>query len=62
MDWNQYQTKYKKEKYDNITVRVPKGVKAPLKAQAAAENKTLNRYILDCIEEHEKNKSGFLDT
>lgn len=56
MDWNEYQTQYQKEKYDEIKVRVPKGGKDPLKAQAVAENKTLNQYILDCIEEHELRK------
>lgn len=37
-------------KFDDIKLRVPKGKKDEYKAKAAAEGKSLNQYIIDCIE------------
>ena len=35
---------------DEIRIRVPKGKKEEYKAKAEAEGKSLNQYIIDCIE------------
>ena len=35
---------------DEIRIRVPKGKKDEYKAKADAEGKSLNQYIIDCIE------------
>lgn len=35
---------------DEIRIRVPKGKKDEYKAQADAEGKSLNQFIIDCIE------------
>lgn len=39
--------KYISEKTDEIKLRVPKGMKAEIKARAEAEGKSINAYILD---------------
>lgn len=41
---------YNKTNYDRIAVVVPKGSAEAIKAAAAAENKSTNRYILEAIE------------
>lgn len=44
--------KYIKEKTDEIKLRVPKGKKAEYKARAELEGKSLNQFIIDCIEKN----------
>ena len=39
--------KYINEKTDEIKLRVPKGMKAEIKAKAEAEGKSLNAYIIE---------------
>ena len=43
--------KYTKENYDEIKLRVPKGDKDKYKSAAEAEGKSLNQFIVDCIED-----------
>lgn len=38
---------------DEIKIRVPKGKKAEYKQKADAAGKSLNKYIIDCIEKGE---------
>ena len=38
------------EKLDEIKLRVPKGKREAYKQQAEAEGKSLNQFIIDCIE------------
>lgn len=42
--------KYMKENYDEIKIRVPKGEKDRYKAMAEAQGKSLNQFIIECIE------------
>lgn len=44
-------TKYMKENYDEIKVRVPKGKKELIQAHAAAEGLSVNAWIGEAIEE-----------
>lgn len=44
------------ETQEDIKIRVPKGQRERLKQAADQEGKSLNRYILDAIEEHEAKK------
>lgn len=44
--------KYQKKTYDQIVFRVKKGIKESYTEQAAKENKSLNQFIIDCIQEH----------
>lgn len=37
-------------KFDEIKIRLPKGQKDELKAEAAAQNKSLNQYIIDKLD------------
>ena len=39
------------KKLDEIKIRVPKGDKDKYKAAAEASGKSLNQFIIDCIEE-----------
>lgn len=41
----EYQNNYVKEKYDRISLIVPKGRKETIKKKAAAEGKSVNEYI-----------------
>ena len=41
--------KYLSEKVEDIRIRVPKGQKAVIKAYAEAQEKSLNQFIVDCI-------------
>ena len=43
--------KYRSEKYDQVNVQVPTGCREQLKALAAAEGMSLNRYILEAVEQ-----------
>lgn len=47
---NKATQKYIKNHYDEIKIRVPKGKKEEYKAKAEAAGKSLNQYIIDCIE------------
>lgn len=43
--------KYEKGNYDKFLVRVPKGQKEIIKQAAEKENKSLNGYVVEAIEE-----------
>jgi predicted HicB family RNase H-like nuclease len=43
--------KYNAENYERISLSVPKGKKEEYKEQAEKAGKSLNQYIIDCIEE-----------
>lgn len=43
--------KYLEEKLEDIRFRVPKGQKAIIKAYAEAQGKSVNQFIIDCINE-----------
>lgn len=47
----EYQNNYVKEKYDRISLIVPKGRKEEIKKRAAAEGKSVNEYINSLIDE-----------
>lgn len=51
---NKATQKYIKNTYDEIKVRVPKGKKAEYQKQAEAAGKSLNQFIIDCIEERKE--------
>ena len=42
--------KYNENNYDRLFITVPKGKKDEYKAKAKSEGKSLNQYIIDCIE------------
>lgn len=42
--------KYLKEKTDDVRIRVPKGTKARWAEAAAAQGKSLQRFIIDLVE------------
>lgn len=42
--------KYNENNYDRLFITVPKGKKDEYKSKAEAEGKSLNQYIIDCIE------------
>lgn len=48
---NKATQKYIKNNYDEIKVRVPKGKREEYKVKADVEGKSLNQFIVDCIEE-----------
>lgn len=48
--------KYLEEKLEEIKFRVPKGQKAVIKSYAEAQGKSVNQFIIDCI--NEKMESG----
>jgi len=41
--------KYIEEKLEEIKFRVPKGQKAVIKSYAESQGKSVNQFILDCI-------------
>lgn len=43
--------KYNAENYERISLSVPKGDKEKYKAMADNAGKSLNQFIIDCIEE-----------
>lgn len=49
--------RYNKKTYDRINIIVKKGQREIIKAFAASQGKSLNRFVLDAIEA-EMNKSG----
>lgn len=42
--------KYIANNYDRLNLTVPKGKKAEYKAAAEAEGKSLNAFIIECVE------------
>lgn len=50
------QSEWKKNNKDRINFEIPKGYKEKIKA--AAGNKSLNMYILECIEQAERQTAG----
>jgi predicted HicB family RNase H-like nuclease len=49
----EYNKKYAQEylkKFDEIKLRVPKGKREEYKAKAEAAGKSLNQYIIECVE------------
>ena len=49
--------RYNKKAYDRIDVIVPKGKRQIIKDYAAAQGKSLNRFILDAVEEQMKKEN-----
>lgn len=47
---NKATQKYIRNAYDQISVRVPKGKRDEYSAKAQAHGKSLNQFIVDCIE------------
>ena len=50
-DQIEYQNEYNKEKYDRISLMVPKGKKDIIKAHAKAKGQSVNEFINLAIEE-----------
>lgn len=48
---SEYKNKYEQDKYDRIILLVKKGRKEELKVIAAANNKSLNSFIVGAVEE-----------
>lgn len=48
-DSNKYRQNFQKENYDRIGVYLPKGTKSKLEQAAKAQNKSVNKYITDCV-------------
>lgn len=44
--------KYNAKNYDRIYLTVPKGKKEEYRKRAAVQKKSLNQFIIDCIEQH----------
>lgn len=42
---------YNRKNYDSFLVTVPKGMREQLKTLAAENGQSLNRFILECVEE-----------
>ena len=54
-------SKYMKENYDEVKVRMPKGQKDLIKAHAEAQGKSLNSFINEAIDEKmERDKNGIV--
>lgn len=49
-----YKTKYNRQAYDEIKLRVPKGEKERISQAAAARGMSLNKYITSLIERDKK--------
>ena len=45
----EYMNAYNREKYDRITIVVPKGRKDEIKAAAKNEGRSVNEYIINAI-------------
>ena len=48
-DSNKYRQNFQKENYDRIGVYLPKGAKAKIEQAAKAQNKSVNKFITDCV-------------
>lgn len=44
--------RYLKESTEDVRIRVPKGTKDEWKAAAERDGKSLQRFIIDCVENH----------
>lgn len=53
-DANTYNVQYKRDNYDQILLRVPKGDKERIAQTAAERGMSLNKYILSLIENDKK--------
>lgn len=53
-EYNKEHAKNYLEKFDEIKIRVPAGKKDEFKAMAAEAGKSLNQYIIDCVEAQKK--------
>ncbi len=51
---NKATQKYIKNNYDEIKIRIPKGMKDEYKAMAEASGKSLNQFIIDAVEDYGK--------
>ena len=51
-----YQNKYNKMKYDRVTIMLPNGKHAELKAIAKSEGMSVNKYIISAIEYYKNRK------
>lgn len=51
---NKATQKYIKKAYDDIKVRVPKGMRDEYRALAEASGKSLNQLIIDLLEEYKR--------
>lgn len=49
-DQFKYQNEYNKEKYDRLTLVMPKGKKDKVKQRAVELNKSVNSYINDVLD------------
>lgn len=49
-DNNSYQTEYKRQNYDRMTVLVPKGRSKDVKAFAQAQGKSISQVIVEALE------------
>ncbi len=49
-DANTYNAQYKRDNYDQILLRVPKGMRDEIAKAAAARGVSTNQYILQLIE------------
>lgn len=54
-DANTYNAAYKRDNYDQILLRVPKGMREEIAKQATDRGLSLNQYIISLIE---KDKEG----
>lgn len=55
-DQFKYQNEYNKEKYDRLTLVMPKGKKDKVKQHADELNKSMNSYINDVIDKDMERK------
>ena len=58
MDFNEYVKERNKTLYDYISLRILKGDRSIIKAAAESEDRSINEYIVNCINEHEQRKSA----
>lgn len=49
-DQIKYQNTYNSQKYDRVTVMLPKGMKEELRARAQALGLSLNQYVIKAID------------
>lgn len=47
---NKATQRYMKNAYDDVKTRVPKGTKDIWKAEAEKRDKSLNQFVIDCVE------------
>lgn len=49
-DANEYNARYKREKYEQVQLRVPKGYREKIAEQADARSMSMNKYLMWLIE------------